>query len=315
MPHAVETIRPDDRNHWLTMRLQDVTSTEIAALYGASPYMTEFELWHKKKSPKLVDAEPGERMKWGLILEHAIAQAVAEKHNMEIQPFDVYMRSPEDHMGASFDYVVTRENGKPAKGLIEVKNVDWLIHKRQWDEDEAPAHIEMQAQYQLEVAQQFDFVVIGALVGGNTLHTIRREWDRGMGAAMRERVRQFWIDVDSGTEPEPDYERDAETIIDLLRRSNPETEIDLTKDLEAKSLAEEYMIASRLRTDTEKRLKILKAKLLELIGPAERAYMDGFKVACKEVADTPGKIITENMVGQTIGGRKGYRGFRVTETD
>ena len=39
---------------------------------------------------------------------------------------------------------------------------------------------------------------------------------------------------------------------------------------------------------------------------------DGWKISASMVADTPPTIITPDMVGQEIGGRKGYRNLRIS---
>lgn len=56
----------------------------------------------------------------------------------------------------------------------------------------------------------------------------------------------------------------------------------------------------------------LKAKVLYTAGSACKITSSVGTVSCGYVAATPGKIITPDMVGQTIGGRAGYRTFRFT---
>ena len=41
-----EVITTTSQEHWLEIRKTDVTSTESAALFGMSPYMTHYDLWH-----------------------------------------------------------------------------------------------------------------------------------------------------------------------------------------------------------------------------------------------------------------------------
>ena len=47
---TTETIPVTDKQSWLQARLQDVTSTEVSALYDLSPYRTEFDLYQEKKN-------------------------------------------------------------------------------------------------------------------------------------------------------------------------------------------------------------------------------------------------------------------------
>jgi len=75
---TIQTIEIQNQHQWLTERAKDVTSTEVSALFGLSPYLTEFELFHQKRDAVVVKIEPNERMKWGNRLESAIAQGAAE---------------------------------------------------------------------------------------------------------------------------------------------------------------------------------------------------------------------------------------------
>jgi hypothetical protein len=75
-------ITPDSQDHWLQLRTQDVTSTESAALFGMSPYVTQFELWHRKKSGEQPEFKTNERMRWGNRLEAAIAHGIAEERGI-----------------------------------------------------------------------------------------------------------------------------------------------------------------------------------------------------------------------------------------
>jgi predicted phage-related endonuclease len=51
------TTTPNDKNHWLELRSQNINSTESACLFGISPYITEFELYHRKQTKEIARAE------------------------------------------------------------------------------------------------------------------------------------------------------------------------------------------------------------------------------------------------------------------
>jgi predicted phage-related endonuclease len=61
-------------------RSTHVGASECAALFDCSPYLTRFELWHRRKgnidSPDLSGVE---RVEWGLRLEPAIIAAAADR--------------------------------------------------------------------------------------------------------------------------------------------------------------------------------------------------------------------------------------------
>ena len=46
-------INPKSFDHWLSLKSEDISSTESAALFGLSPYSSEFELYHEKLSGEI----------------------------------------------------------------------------------------------------------------------------------------------------------------------------------------------------------------------------------------------------------------------
>jgi putative phage-type endonuclease len=298
-----EIIIPSSKEHWLSLRKQDITSTEIGALFGISPYVTLYELWHRKS--KNIDIEFGqnERMEWGNILEPVIAQEVARRNGWTVTPLKYYARVAGLRMGSSFDFsidMVTGEDGVmvATSGILEIKNVDGLVYRNDWTETEAPLHIEIQVQHQLAVSGR-KFAYICALVGGNELHIIRRERDESVIAKIVERVAEFWKSVADGVEPNPDFTKDCEFIARLHNYAEPEKVIDGTDDL--KALAMEYKAVNEALKPLEEKKEELKARILMGIKDAEKVLGDGYTVSAG--------MVGECEVAYT---RKAYRGFKVS---
>lgn len=285
----------DTRAEWLAKRAGDVTSTEISALFDLSPYMTRYELWHRKKNRLIVDGETSERMKWGLRLQESIAQGIAEDQGWMIRRMDEYMRLPDLRMGASFDYAIGDD------GILEVKNVDSLIFKEGWIEDgdglEAPPHIELQVQHQLATSNR-KWAVIGALIGGNRVVLIRRERSESIIEAIRGRVAEFWASIEVGQEPEPLWERDATFIAKLYGYAEPGKVID--GDDEISQLAAEYRSISQEQKKTEAIRDGLKARLLTKMGDAEKVKGEKYTISAGLVG--PAHVEYD---------RAGYRAFRI----
>ena len=294
---------------WLDLKLDDVTSTESPALFGLSPYLTEFELFHYKSTRTSPDFDIIDRMKWGKRLEAVIAEGIAEDLGLTIRPLKEYMRhSTVKGMGSSFDYAILGHQDGP--GLMEVKNVDSLVYRREWSEDEAPAHIETQVQHQMEVAD-VNWCMIAVFCGGTRPYVIRRERDREVGKVLCQRVEKFWRDVKSGHAPTPDFIKDAEFIISLHQSAGVKVlEADETV---ATMLAEYAHLTAEAKSYGELK-DAKKAEILLTIGDDYNKVKAGpFTLSCGMVKDTPPTLITPEMVGQTYGGRKGYRGFKLTE--
>ncbi|MNL86522.1 hypothetical protein D3C87_2152590 [compost metagenome] len=52
--------------------------------------------------------------------------------------------------------------------------------------------------------------------------------------------------------------------------------------------------------------------MLLIIGHASRALVPGYSLSASTVKASEGTLITPSMVGLRVGGRKGFRGFRLT---
>lgn len=308
-----EIITPSDRAHWLQLRTQDVTSTESAALFGMSPYVTAFDLWHRKRSGHVPEFRTNERMRWGSRLEAAIAAGIAEEKGWSIAPMKDYWRDTGLRMGASFDFVLTNLD-EPAH--LEIKNVDYLAFRSGWLEHddgsiEAPEHIEMQVQHQMAVSG-FARSFIGAFVGGNRFEIIERQRDEDVIRAIRATVAEFWRTVEAGQEPDPVMPQDAAALIRLNAYAEPGKILDASGNAKIALLVEDYRIAKALAKEHEEDAEIAKALLLEAIGDAEKVLLPGFSVSAGMVADSPGTLITADMVGTYTGARKGFRSLRIT---
>jgi putative phage-type endonuclease len=309
---AVEIIAPRDEAHWLEMRKRDVTSTESAALFGMSPYITHYDLWHRKRSGVTPEFVVTDRMKWGNRLESAIAHGIAEEQGWKIAPMKDYFRLVGERTGSSFDFVIT-SLGEPVH--LEVKNVDYFSFREGWIEHddgtiEAPEHIEMQVQHQMMVSG-FKRTFIGAFIAGNRGVVIERERDEAVIAAIRQRIFDFWASVDGGREPSPVMPGDAEAVIRLNQYAKPGKVLDATTDPDITELVRQYKAASVLEKHASEDKEVAKAYLLEAIGDAEKVLLEGWTISASLQAETPGTLITADMVGTSYGGRKGFRALRI----
>ena len=61
---------PSGEDEWLKLRVKDITSTDVAALFDASPYMTKYQLFFSKRDKLISQLPDNERMFWGRQLEN-----------------------------------------------------------------------------------------------------------------------------------------------------------------------------------------------------------------------------------------------------
>jgi len=291
-------LNPKDRADWLAMRREDVTSTESAALFGLSPYLTEFDLFMRKTGKLSDEIEQTDRMTWGLRLQDAIALGVAQDLGIRVRRIGTYWRhSDEPRMGASFDFEIVDHPSGP--GLMEIKNVDFIVYRDEWSANEAPPHIEVQFQHQLEVANR-DWGIIVAMVAGNTPKVIHVERDREMGAGIRRAVAKFWNRVDKNIPPAPDFTKDAETIRTLYRDASGAPMIAKGNNY-LHALVGTYHKAANDEKDAKARKEAAKAEMLTLIGSAPKVVGDGWSISAGQINRK------ESVVAATS-----YRDFRIS---
>lgn len=306
----IEYIETANESAWLLLRSQNVNSTESAALFGLSPYQTELELFHRKRNAEVQSIADNFRMRAGRYLEGSIAQLAANELDCTVKPYKVYARDADARMGSSFDYEIL--TGSYAGWLMEIKNVDRLVYRDAWQDNEAPEHIEVQVQHQLEMTER-PGIIIAALVGGNELKFIERKRNEKMGAGIRQRIQRFWSDVEANNEPLANFERDAEFIISLHQSAGDAVYVADETD-NVCMLLHDYHRLKREASDLDALAKAKKAEILDAVGDEfKKIVTAGLTVTCGMTKDTPPTLITEDMVGQTYGGRKGYRMFTLRE--
>lgn len=310
---TLQVIRTTTPEQWLALRTKDVTSTESAALFGMSPYITRFDLWHRKRTGIVPEFQTNERMQWGNRLEAAIAHGIAEDRGWQVSPMKEYFSLSDERIGSSFDFII-KNLAEPAH--LEIKNVDFLAFRDGWIEHddgtiEAPEHIEMQVQHQMMVSG-FPRAFICALIGGNRTAVIERERDDTVIAAIRARIAEFWRTVDAGEEPAPVMPEDAAAVIRLNQYAQPGKVLDAGSDANITALVQKYKAAAAAEKNAVEDKETAKAELFAAIGDAEKVLLDGYSISASMQAETPPTVITADMVGSSYGGRKGFRGLRIT---
>lgn len=300
------TVTPENKEHWLKLRSENINSTEISCLFDMNPYMTKFELWHKLRSREITRIEESERMAWGNALESAIAAEAARRNNWKIEPFKDYLYIPDYRIGSSFDYEILPESGVYA--LLEVKNVDSMAYNKNWKEysidensfvdGEAPPHIELQVQHQMLIST-IDTAFICALVGGNQLKIFKRTANHKLHDIIISSAQKFWQSIHDNKPPKIDYDRDANFLILLNDFAEPNKTIQGDEELDA--LVEGYNVVSKGIKELEDQKTVFKAKILEHIKDAEKVKSDLYTISAG--------ITPEAQVSFT---RKSFRNFKIT---
>lgn len=300
-----------NREKWLAARARNINSSEVAALFGLSPYMTPLELWALKTGRIDDGFKDNDRAAAGRHLEAGIASWASEKFGLVLRRFKDYLEDPGARTGSSYDFEVVEWADAPVKNWTgrvpaEIKLVDYTVFKgtfkagytdRKWNDDntddiQAPPHIELQVQHEMMLSGA-PFAVILVLVAGNDLRIVVRLRNETIIGKIRDRIAQFWADVDAGREPSADYERDAETIKRLYARPDPRAAVAPEHHGRLMVLIAEATDAADRRKACAAVEEIAKAEIMDILRGAEQLtpdlaiLPDGSKVSWK--ADKNGK--------------------------
>ena len=307
---------PTDPEAWHALRAAHVGASEVAALFGAQPDYAPglFALWHTKAGSVPREEVDNPRIRWGLRLEEAIAEAAGTEEGWTVQPGQYASR---DGLGATLDRIIAepgpkeREANLAGPGVLELKNVDWLVHRRSWG-TEPPLHILLQLQAQL-FATGFAWGAVAVLVGGNDLH-IYRYWPRPkIQAEIARRVAAFWDSIRAGRPPKPDASDSALRAIRALEPEVVDEEADLSADNEVPVLAAEYLAAQAEEKAAAGRKAAARNQLMAKLGGHRWARAPGFRISQAVTPEKPPVEITAEMIGTTLPGRAESRRLIVTE--
>lgn len=271
----------------LAQRRYWVGASEVAALFGLSPHLTKFELWHQKAGNiPSQDLDGQERIEAGRHLEPAIAAWASHKWAWPIRNVEGYLPHPSlSGMGCSLDFETPE--GEP----VEIKNVDHYIFRgscSEWLTEgdtvlDAPTHMLLQVQHQLACRPPAERGWLVVCVGGNRLLRMEILRHPGMVARIEREVDAFWRSLEEGREPEPNFEIDA-AAIGLLYGGTGEEVVDLRDDERTRELCVKYHAAHEIERNAAKQKKAALAELKRCMGEARCALIaDGFKVKAARV--------------------------------
>lgn len=304
-----------DSPAWHDMRGRHVGSSEIAALFDLAPEDTpnyaksRFALYHIKagNAPPLFVDNP--RIKWGVRLEAVIAEAAAEENKWSVQKGGYFSDVHCPGLGASLDYVIEYDATESGPGVLELKNVDWLIHKRSWG-DEPPPHILLQLQHQL-AATGYSWGAVCCLIGGNDLRVYRYKSRPTLIAEIRRRVTDFWRSIAEGREPPVDGSESASTVLKSMYPEVVDDAIEITSNEWAEA-CNEFHTAGERRRAADATYEEAKNRVIRLLNGHKRGYGMGWQVNTSITPANPGR---EPRPGELIGKRAEIRKYTCKEME
>jgi len=298
-----------DEAHWHELRAKHIGGSDVAALFGLSPFTSRWQLW-MEKTGKIApeDLSDNKAVQAGTFLESGIANWAAHRWSMDITKVTDYFTVDDcPGMGASFDYITA--DGAP----VEIK---WSARGHGWhysgDEIlEAPENYILQVQHQLACTSS-DHAWLVALIDDEP-RRMKIPRNDNIIDAIKAEITAFWDSIAKGEEPAVDFEKDVAALTKLMG-TLPKSDIVLD-DSDALLFAD-YKLAKEdekkaiARADEAKALIMVKVReKLELVNTSKdkaSVKCGEYKMSISTVADNPGKVITQDMVGTVTGKRSGY---------
>lgn len=280
-------IAVSERKHW-------IGASESAALFGLSPYTTEFEVWHQKigniPSP---DLSADERVNAGQFLEPSIAAWASHKWHWPIVNIKPYRQHPTvQRMGASLDFE-TVDGLEP----VEIKNVDNLIFRdSDWQHEgdvitNAPDHHLVQVQHQIscqpadrQAQAERGWLIV--CVGGNKLYRMEVPRHDGFIGRLERTVEEFWASIAANDAPQPDFQIDANAI-NLLYHGTGIEFADLRGNERARDLACLYLEGLEVEKSGKGQKSVALAELKTMMKDARGALIDdGYSIKAAHLKES-----------------------------
>jgi len=260
LPYHDERVNDPEIRKWMEDRRLGVGASEIAVLFGLSPWQTVRELWGEKVHG--CSYEPGsELFHFGHEFEPLIAAEFSARTGESVDyPPEMIMIGTKPHYRASLDRVVV-ENGKPVAAL-ELKNLNESRFAEYRVAGPSIGYL-LQLQYQMMVAE-LDYGYLAVMFGGQKFAAWQVNANPAVQAEIARRVDEFWGYVERKEEP-------PETL--GMRNISPDHEghiLDLDSPPWEERLTElEQLRLKKAKIDKEE--KILKQALKEKLGSFQTA--------------------------------------------
>ena len=281
----------DKEKDWLAARKPDVTSVDVAAIFGLHPYKSRYQLWAEKSGLSEVEFEENTFTRWGRRLQIPVGQGICEDEGwMGYDLSGVYMRHPALALGCSYDLEAhCRDRGKID---LEIKIAESFSEELGWTKKTVPMMYEFQIQLQLHMAavnaEPFDLGCIGTLGRRQATRLYFREYDAGLGAMIDEEVHAFWQSVKDGTPPPPDFSLDGALLEKLAKPVRMGEACNLSLNNRAvdlvcswKALDDEAKPMRDKMAEIDAQKKSIKAEVHAMMGDAETAIIGDFIVSAK----------------------------------
>lgn len=266
-----------------------ITASKVGAIMGASTYDSPTSIWHQLAGLTEHDMRPASDAQFrGTMMEpYILAWAWERRHPDWTREADETTWSRDDvgfPAAANTDSHGRKDNGVPV--IVEAKTVGWNSPLDQWGEegtDQVPLGIWWQVYFQMLISGIHEARIERCGPGVDEHKEYVVIYDPSIGAALRQRLSDFYSSVLMGTPPEPDsHEATLVTYKKAYRDiDDAEWEID-------PALADELDRARADEDNATARKREAQSRILHAMGNAKYATVDGVRMFRRQKAGKNG---------------------------
>jgi predicted phage-related endonuclease len=275
-----------------------LSASQLAGLFGHSPYVTKFLLWNHFKHGLDIDADDNILLDWGRFMQPFMFKQVQSEFTfdrLEENATDLYYRHPTLPIGCTPDgYAWDAKRG--GLGVVETKFVGWQAFKDGWTEFRAPLHYEIQLQAQMMVPHpehgppQWGMFAVAEHGQSITMRYYNRDHIKQIQDEIAERSVAFFKSLDG----EPPAVTESPIEMPGIRQLWPVVEPTKHLDKRDEPFAEEltnlmsmYDTADNQEYSGKKTKEDLKPKIIELMKDAATLRVPCWKVKQSRVNVKP----------------------------
>lgn len=287
------------------LRDKVIGGSEVGALFDANPYLSLHKLFHIK-SGNITDFDENVATKRGKYFEDGVARWAADELGGFVWSPNVFLtRKDMPGLGGTPDRYI---NIKGDEGVLECKTMNQWAAERWENREVPPLYYAMQTELYVHLKKaNFGYLAIYVMGEERPPYLFHIQPNEETRILMTKGADAFWRMVSEGNEPPPaasDYE-------DIVARKNglkPKRQFaDLSGNNYIVHLCDSYVSNREQINALEKEQERIKAEVTNatLKQSASNFNAGAFQGIFSERSGTPDKIITPEMVGQTIKGRAG----------
>jgi len=299
---------------WLEAREGGIGGSDAGTVCGVNRYKSAYALWAEKSH--IVERDPvvGEAIRIGHKFERPIAEFYSEENNKAVVEWPVILWSEEEgreFMFANLDFLIVEPSDEFPAGKVQTWRFDYAPpnilgilevktagiagpgNPGAWANNQVPPSYMLQG-YHYGVVTGYTNITFACLLGGAGLQVREMQWDDEIAENMVIAEQQFWDCIKFGNAPETDGS-DATESAQQKRYPRHEEGKGVEGGSDLQAIWDEFTEAKARADEADTQRKALRAKILEIVGDAEFATVNGKAILSYKASKDVETLDTERL--------------------